>query len=112
MIEGIIMQINITGQHLKVTSSLKEYIEKKFEKLTRHFDHVINIHVVLTVEKLEHHAEASLQVSGNKIFATASNEGMYAAIDNLVDKLDRQIVKHKEKQKDHHQRDVEHHAIN
>jgi len=112
MIEGVIMQINITGQHLKVTESLKEYVEKKFEKLTRHFDHVINIHVVLSVEKHEHHAEASLQVSGNKIFATAANEGMYAAIDNLVDKLDRQIVKHKEKLKDHHQRDVEHHVIN
>ncbi len=106
------MQINITGQNLKITESLKEYIEKKFEKLTRHFDHVINIHVVLAVEKLEHNAEASLQVSGNKIFANASNEGMYAAIDKLVDKLDRQIVKHKEKLKDHHQRDVEHHAIN
>jgi putative sigma-54 modulation protein len=106
------MQINITGQQLKITSSFKEYVEKKFEKLTRHFEHVINIHVVLTVEKLEHHAEASLQVSGNKIFADASNEGMYAAIDKLVDKLDRQIVKHKEKLKDHHQRDVEHHAIN
>ena len=106
------MQIDITGQHLKVTSSLKEYVEKKFEKLTRHFDHVINIHVVLTVEKLEHQAEASLQVSGNKIFATATNDGMYTAIDNLVDKLDRQIVRHKEKLKDHHQRDVEHHIIN
>jgi len=105
------MQINITGQHLKVTESLKEYVEKKFEKLTRHFDHVINIHVVLTVEKLAHQAEASLQVSGNKIFATASNEGMYAAVDNLVDKLDRQIVKHKEKLKDHHQSEVEHHAL-
>jgi putative sigma-54 modulation protein len=105
------MQINITGQHLKVTESLKEYVEKKLEKLTRHFDHVINIHVVLTVEKLEHHAEASLLVSGNKIFAEASNVGMYAAIDNLVVKLDRQIVKHKEKIKDHHQREVEHHAI-
>jgi len=106
------MQITITGQHLKVTQSLKGYVEKKFEKLTRHFNHVINIHVVLTVEKLEHHAEASLQVSGNKIFADASNEGMYAAVDSLVDKLDRQIIKHKEKLKDHHQRDVEHHAIN
>jgi len=106
------MQINITGQHLKVTSSLREYVEKKFEKLTRHFDHVINIHVVLTVEKLVHHAEASLKVSGNNIFADASNEGMYAAVDDLVDKLDRQIVKHKEKLKDHHQGDVEHHTIN
>lgn len=106
------MQINITGQRLKVTEPLKDYVEKKFEKLTRHFDHVINIHVVLAVEKLEHHAEASLLVSGNKIFAEASNEGMYAAIDKLVEKLDRQIVKHKEKIKDHHQREVEHHSIN
>ncbi len=105
------MQINITGHHLKVTSSLKDYIDKKFERLTRHFDHVINVHVVLSVEKLIHKAEASLQVSGNRIFADANDEGMYSAIDSLVDKLDRQIVKHKEKLKDHHQRDVEHHAI-
>ena len=106
------MQINITGHHLKVTTPLKLYVEKKFERLTRHFGHVLNIHVVLTVEKLIHTAEASLQVRGNKIFADASNAGMYAAVDALVDKLDRQIVKHKEKSKDHHQSDVEHHAIN
>ncbi len=106
------MQINITGHHLKITNALKNYVEKKFQRLTRHFDHVLNIHVVLTVEKLIHRAEASLQVSGNKIFANASNEGMYAAVDSLVDKLDRQIVKHKEKLKDHHQGEVEHHAIN
>ena len=106
------MQINITGHHLKVTTALKNYVEKKFERLTRHFDHVINIHVVLTVEKLIHKAEASLQVRGNNIFADASNEGMYAAVDSLVDKLDRQIVKHKEKLKDHHQSEVEHHTIN
>ena len=87
------MQINISGHHVKVTTPLREYVEKKFERLTRHFDHVINIHVVLTVED-------------------ASNEGMYAAVDALVDKLDRQIVKYKEKLKDHHQGDVEHHAIN
>ncbi len=106
------MQINITGHHLELTTSLKDYVEKKFEKLTRHFDHVINVHVVLTVEKLDHHAEASLQVSGNKIFAEATSDGMYAAVDSLVDKLDRQIVKHKEKLKDHHQREVAHHTLN
>lgn len=106
------MQINISGHHVKVTTSLKDYVEKKFERLTRHFDHVLNIHVILTVEKQAQKAEASLQVSGNKIYADASNEGMYAAVDSLVDKLDRQIVKYKEKLKDHHQRDVEHHAIN
>lgn len=106
------MQINITGHHLKVTTALRNYVEKKFERLTRHFDHVININVILTVEKLIHKAEASLQVSGNKIYADAKNEGMYAAVDALVDKLDRQIVKHKEKLKDHHQNEVEHHSIN
>lgn len=105
------MQINITGHHLKVTIALKDYIEKKFQRLTRHFDHVINIHVVLTVEKITHRAEASLQVSGNKIFADASNGNMYATVDSLVDKLDRQIVRHKEKLKDHHQSEVEHHTI-
>lgn len=105
------MQINITGHHLKVTIALKDYIEKKFQRLTRHFDHVINVHVVLTVEKIIHRAEASLQVSGNKIFADASDNGMYAAVDSLVDKLDRQIVRHKEKLKDHHQSEVKHHKI-
>ncbi len=105
------MQINISGHHLKITTALKDYVEKKFEKLTNHFDHVLNIHVILTVEKNIHSAEASLLVSGNKIFAIAKNESMYAATDALVDKLDRQIVKHKEKLKDHHQSDVDHHAI-
>ena len=104
------MQINVTGHHLKVTPALKNYVEKKFQRLSRHFDHVINVHVVLTVEKITHRAEASLQVSGNRIFADASNDGMYAAVDLLVDKLDRQIVRHKEKLKDHHQNEVEHHA--
>jgi len=106
------VQINITGHHLKVTNSLKNYVEKKFERLTRHFNHVMDVHVILTVEKLIRRAEASLKVSGNKIFADATNHGMYAAVDSLVNKLDRQIVKHKEKLKDHHQSEVEHHTIN
>ena len=106
------MQINITGHHLKVTNSLKNYVEKKFERLTRHFNHVMDVHVILTVEKLIRRAEASLKVGGNKIFADATNHGMYAAVDSLVNKLDRQIVKHKEKLKDHHQSEVEHHTIN
>ncbi len=104
------MRINITGHHLKITTALRDYVEKKFARLTRHFDHVINVHVVLTVEKLTHKAEASLQVSGSKIFANSDNDGMYAAVDSLVDKLDRQIVKHKEKLKDHHQSEVRHHT--
>ncbi|MCY4642152.1 MAG: ribosome-associated translation inhibitor RaiA [Gammaproteobacteria bacterium] len=104
------MQIDITGHHLKVTTALRNYVEKKFKRLTKHFDNVINIHVVLTVEKLTHKAEASLHVRGNRIFANSNNEGMYAAVDSLVDKLDRQIVKHKEKLKDHHQDEVRHHT--
>ena len=104
------MQIDITGHHLKVTAALRQYVEKKFKRITKHFDHVIDIHVVLTVEKLTHKAEASLHVRGNKIFANSNNEGMYAAVDSLVDKLDRQIVKHKEKVTDHHQSEARRHT--
>jgi putative sigma-54 modulation protein len=75
------------------------------ERLERHFDHVTNLHVVLSVEKLRQKAEATLHVSGANLFANAEHEDMYAAIDALGDKLDRQIKKHKEKLKDHHQAD-------
>ena len=96
------MQINLTGHHVDITSALRNYVHEKFERLERHFTHVIDAHVILTVEKLRHKAEASMLVSGNKLFADAVEEDMYAAIDGLVDKLDRQVVKHKEKLKDHH----------
>jgi ribosome hibernation promoting factor len=98
------MQIDITGQHLGVTAALRSYIQSKFERLTRHFDHVIGVHVVLTVSKLEHEAEATLQVVHGKIFADAVDSDMYAAIDALTDKLDRQIKKYKEKLTDHNDR--------
>ena len=96
------MQINLTGHHLDITTSLRDYINEKFERLERHFDHVIDAHVILTVEKLRHKAEAAMVVSGNRLFAGNVQEDMYAAIDGLVDKLDRKIVRHKEKLKDHH----------
>jgi len=105
------MQLSLTGQHLDLTDSLKHYVDTKFEKLNRHFEHVLDVHVVLSVEKLRQKAEATLHVSGNNLFAVATREDMYAAIDNLVDKLDRQVVKHKEKIKNHHQREVIHHEI-
>jgi len=73
------------------------------ERLERHFDHVTNIHVILSVEKLRHKAEATMHVSGGSLFADATEEDMYAAIDALMDKLDRQVKKHKEKITDHHQ---------
>jgi putative sigma-54 modulation protein len=96
------MQINLTGHHLDITTALRNYVNDKFGRLQRHFDNVIDAHVILTVEKLRHKAEAAMIVSGSRLFADDVKEDMYAAIDGLVDKLDRQIVKHKEKLKDHH----------
>ena len=101
------MQMNITGHHLDITPSLKEYVGAKMEKLERHHDHINHMHVILSVEKLEHRAEAKLDVTGSQLFADARMEDMYAAIDRLVDKLDRQVVKHKEKIKDHRQAEVD-----
>jgi len=95
------MRINLTGHHVDVTESLKDYVHNKFERLTRHFDHVLNIHVILSVEKLRQKAEATLHVNGAKVFADSVHEDMYAAIDGLIDKLDRQVLKHKEKRRDH-----------
>lgn len=96
------MQLNITGHHIEITPALQTYVQSKFEKLERHFDHVTNVHVVLTVEKLRHKAEATVHISGADVFADAIEADMYAAIDMLADKLDRQIKKHKEKLTDHH----------
>ena len=91
------MQTNITGHHLDITPALKSYVETKLEKLERHVDHITNIQVILSVEKLQQKAEATLHLKGADIFADAEHNDMYAAIDGLIDKLDRQVIKHKEK---------------
>jgi putative sigma-54 modulation protein len=96
------MQLNVTGHHVDVTSSLKGYVEKKLDRIVRHSDHVIDVHCILTVEKLRHKAEAKVLLSGGTVFADAVHEDMYAAIDALADKLDRRVKKHKEKLTDHH----------
>jgi putative sigma-54 modulation protein len=98
------MQVSVTGHHVDVTESMRSYVEKKLERITRHFDHVIDVHCVLTVEekKLRQKAEATVHVRGNAIHVDATDPNMYAAIDMLVDKLDRRILKHKEKRADHH----------
>ena len=96
------MQLDLSGHHVEVTPALRGYVEKKFERITRHFDQLIDVHCILTVEKLRHKAEAKLNVSGNTIFADSTEDNMYAAIDILVDKLDRQIKRHKEKVQAHH----------
>lgn len=98
------MQLNLSGHHIDITPALRDYVTAKLsERLERHFDNVTNIYVVLTVEKVRQMAEATVHVSGAKLFANAEHEDMYAAIDMLADKLDKQVKKHKEKMKDHHQ---------
>ncbi|WP_133470770.1 ribosome hibernation promoting factor [Paraglaciecola marina] len=95
------MQINLTGHHVDITDSLRDYVDTKFTKLERHFDHINNVHVILNVEKLSQKAEATLHLSGTEVFATSEHTDMYAAIDGLIDKLDRQVLKYKEKQQRH-----------
>jgi putative sigma-54 modulation protein len=96
------MQMTLTGHHVEITPPLKSYVEKKLDRVVRHFDQVIDVHCVLTVEKLSHKAEATLHVRGGNIHADAAEADMYAAIDVLTDKLDRLVKKHKEKRGDHH----------
>lgn len=99
------MQLKITGHHVDVTDSMKSYVDARFDKIGRHFDLVSDVHCILTVEKLRHKAEATVQVNGKSIFSEAVEEDMYAAIDALVDKLERRVRKYKEKLVDHHARD-------
>ena len=96
------MNLHLSGHHVDVTPAMRDYVTTKFTRITRHFDHVIDVHCVLTVEKLRQKAEATLHVSGNAIHANDVKPNMYAAIDGLADKLDRCVKKHKEKRADHH----------
>ena len=85
-----------------MTAALREYVETKLAKLERHFDHLLDVHVILSVDKLDHKAEATVHATGRTLHADSVAESMYAAIDLLADKLDRQVIKHKEKLTDHH----------
>lgn len=96
------MQLTVSGHHVDLTEAMQSYVENKMERLERHFDQLTNVNVILSVEKMRQKAEASIHITGNDIFANAEDENMYAAIDALVDKLDRQIKKYKEKHTDHH----------
>lgn len=95
------MQINISGRHVEVTDSMREYVTSKIERLTHHHDRITSTNVILSVDKLIQKAEATIHVSGKDVFAEATHEDLYAAIDALVDKLDRQLIKHKEKMRSH-----------
>jgi putative sigma-54 modulation protein len=97
------MNLNISGHHLDLTPPLREYVTTKLKRIERHFDHLINADVILSVEKLRHKAEATVHASGADLHAEAVVEAdMYAAIDSLIDKLDQQTRKHKEKLRHHH----------
>jgi putative sigma-54 modulation protein len=91
------MNINLTGRHLEITPAIREYATGKFGKIKRHFDNVIDVNIILGVEKLKQKAEATIHISGKDVFVECEDENLYAAIDALVDKLDRQVLKHKEK---------------
>ncbi|CAN7692490.1 MULTISPECIES: ribosome hibernation-promoting factor, HPF/YfiA family [Pseudomonas] len=91
------MQVNISGHQLEVTKPLREYVELKFKKLEGHFDKITNVQVTMCVEKLKQKIEATLHIPGNEVVANAEHTDMYAAIDALTDKLDKQLKKHKEK---------------
>ena len=100
------MQITIKGHQMEVTQSLRQHTEAKMERLTRHFDHLHELSIVLGVEKLLHKAEATIHLSGKDLHADAVATDMYAAIDALADKLTAQVRKHKEKVTDHHPKEV------
>lgn len=92
------MQVNISGHQLVVTDALRDYVGEKLDRLERHFDKITNVQIIMEVEKLKQKIEATLHIAGGEVVANAEHEDMYAAIDLLADKLDRQLIKYKEKQ--------------
>jgi putative sigma-54 modulation protein len=95
------MNLSISGHHVSVTPALREYVTHKVERITRHFDHVIDMNVCLSVDKEGQKAEINVHVKGRDLFAQSTNDNLYAAIDLLVDKLDRQVIRHKHRSNDH-----------
>lgn len=96
------MQLTITGHQLDVTEPIREYIENKFKRIKRHFDQVLNVHVIISVEKVRHKSEATMHIGGKDFFAESTEDHLYKSIDLLVDKLDKQIRRHKDKMTNHH----------
>lgn len=95
------MNLHLTGHQLEITPPIRDYVASKLARVTHHFDHLIDVNVILTVEKLRHRIEANVRVRGKDIFCEHIDADMYAAIDGLVDKLDRTIIKHKERFLEH-----------
>ena len=103
------MNLTISGHHLELTAPLRAYTQEKMKRLERHFDHLLNAQVILSVEKERQKAEATVHCSGATLHAEATHSDLYAAIDLLADKLDQQTRKHKSKRRDHHASEVVHH---
>jgi len=104
------MNLSISGHHLEVTPALREYVTVKLDRIRRHFDQVIDVNVFLSVDKLRQKAEIALHVRGKDIFAESVDDDLYAAIDLLVDKLDRQVLKYKDKRFAHPHDAIKHHV--
>jgi putative sigma-54 modulation protein len=105
------MNLIIQGHHLEVTPALRDYVGGKLERIRRHFDHVIEADVLLSVDKLQHKAEVTLRVRGNSMHAESIDGDMYAAIDNLINKLDRQVLRRKDRVKNHAREPLKHQAM-
>jgi len=105
------MNLNITGHHVEVTPAIRDYVTSKLDRVIRHFDNVTSISVILSVEKLRQKAEVTLHVRGKDIFVESDNGDMYAAIDNMTDKLDRQVLKYKQKNQEHNHEALKHQVI-
>lgn len=95
------MNLNLTGHHIQITPAIREYMASKLQRITNHFDYVIDVNVIMSIEKLDQKVEANVHVRGKDIFCESTDIDMYAAIDSLIDKLDRTIIKHKERNLDH-----------
>ena len=95
------MNLTVSGHHVAVTPAMRTYVQSKMDRVTRHFDHVIDVNVILSVEKLTQKAEVTVHVRGKDIFVESGDPDLYAAIDLMVDKLDRQIIKYKDKVQAH-----------
>jgi putative sigma-54 modulation protein len=104
---GFLMNLTISGHHLEVTPALRNYVTGKLDRITRHFDQVVDVKVLLSIENQtekegRQRAECNIHVKGNDMFAESAHHDLYAAVDDLVDKLDRQVVKHKDRIRNHH----------
>ncbi|MFU2486975.1 ribosome hibernation-promoting factor, HPF/YfiA family [Thauera sp. WH-1] len=104
------MNLNITGRHVEVTPAIRDYVTSKLDRVIRHFDNVTSVAVILSVEKLKQNAEVTLHVRGKDIFVESDDADLYAAIDAMADKLDRQVQKYKQKQADHNHETIKHQA--